>query len=185
MSTAKKSLKDYSSLHDLTKLKQNELVDLCNEFKIDTKGKKKHFLIGNLIKHFPKVTEEDLNKFGANELKEFCQANDINTKGNKKDYIAKLLAWKEGKPIPEPAPTEKRKREPAAAAEKEGAAGAGTKKPKIAADDMKPIKVVIAGKEHELQPISQRTFTGWKMERITQNINNHDFEIKLEINAKK
>jgi hypothetical protein len=93
------------------------------------------------------------------------------------------LAWKEGKPIPEPAPTEKRKREPAA--KKEGGAEAGTKKPKITAEDLKPIKVVIAGKEHELQPVSQRTFTGWKLDRITQNINNHDFEIKLEINAKK
>jgi hypothetical protein len=54
-------------------------------------GKEETLSIGNLIKHFPKVTEEDLNQFGANELKEFCQANEINTKGNQ--FAINVVLW--------------------------------------------------------------------------------------------
>jgi len=190
--TTKKELKDYSSLQELLKAKQNDLVELCEAAKIESKGKKS-YLVGRLLKTFGKVDEEELGKLSLDNLKDFCAGNGINTKGTKKDLVAKLMAHKEGKPIPEPAPAEKRKRE----SKKENDEGgdvsdegeakkakttAGGKKDRLTVEDLKPIKVTIDGKEHELKPTSTRTFVGWKLVQH-QTIDGHDSEINLTINA--
>lgn len=201
------SLNDHESFHDLLKLKLSELQALCEEAKVDSKGKKV-FLLGRLLKAFKKVDEEELNTFTTQELKDFCIANNVNTKGNKKDFIAKLLAFREGLPIPEPAPTEtKRRRESKNyngddSEEGESAESGGETEPKRArtstastttpskkdkkpmVEEMQKLKVIIDTEERDVEPSSSRTFTGWKGAYV-QKIDGHNYVIDLKIQLAK
>ena len=175
---------EHDDLHGLMKLKVDDLKALCENYKVEPKGKKTN-MVGRLLPFYPKLDDEVLNKFTVEELKELCAGVDEEKTGNKKDLVARLVKLKGT------GESSKRKRDGDDDDEEERPKKKSkTTRAQDFVKNAKTIKVTIDGTEYEAKPKNfNKGVVGWQLSSKDQKFSGADetfekAEIKLTIQAK-